>query len=282
MAPAAPERREVADCADAGSCGTPPRRAGPENHPHVASRGSDVALVLHAPWHWPPYWRLELPGQWRPVTVQRQQENGERLRKYKRKYNKLRGVVPGCPTISGDSEDSLQAKERRKQRNKMRRAGWQAQQAAEKKQWEQQQQDLLRQIAPSQAAQAAQPAEPPVQPPAPVAPAQALPPKISDQPEAQAQPPQIANQPEGQAEPARSADQPGAQAQEQGRAMQPQTEESQASSQLWKDPKVCSGGALQCPGNQICASYTPGNTTNSDGGLWVTELSGTRPRLHTG
>ena len=46
---------------------------------------------------------LELPGQWRPVTVQHLQKTAERLRKYKRKYNKLRGVVPECPTISGSS-----------------------------------------------------------------------------------------------------------------------------------------------------------------------------------
>ena len=94
---------------------------------------------------------LELPGQWRQVTVQHLQETGEQLRKYKRKYNKLRGVVPECPTVIGtsssDSAESLQAKERRKQRNKMKRARRQAHQAAEKKQWEQQQQDLLRQIA---------------------------------------------------------------------------------------------------------------------------------------
>ena len=91
------------------------------------------------------------------------QEIGERLKKYKRKYNKLRGVVPECPTISGssisDSEESLQAKERRKQRNKVKRARRQAQQAAERKHWEQQQQDLLKQIAQLQGAQASQPAE---------------------------------------------------------------------------------------------------------------------------
>ena len=113
----------------------------------MASRGGDVVPALAAPRHWTP----RAPRQWHPVTVQHLQETGERLRKYKRKYSKLRGVVLECPTISGssslDSQESLQAKERRKQRNKMKRARRQAQQAAEKKQWEQQQQDLLRQIA---------------------------------------------------------------------------------------------------------------------------------------
>ena len=233
-----------------------------------------VGVMLHLRSTHPGIGPLELPGQWRPVTVQHLQETGERLRKYKRKYNKLRGVVPECPTVSGtsssDSEESLQAKERRKQRNKMKRARRQAHQAAEKKQWEQQQQDLLRHIAQLQA-QAAQPAAQPVQPPAPVVPVRP-PAQISNEPEAhpvqppapveaeaqaqQAQPPQISDQPE---------------AQEQGRAMQPQTEESQASGQLWNDPKVC-----------FCAGYTRGNTKNSPCALWVTDSSGTRPRLHTG
>ena len=64
--------------------------------------------------------------------------------------------------------------------------------------------------------------------------------------------------------------------------MQPPNEESQASGQLWKDPNVCLGGAVQCLGNEMCSGYTPGNTTNSDGGLWVTKSWGTRPRLHSG
>ena len=49
--------------------------------------------------------------------------------------------------------------------------------------------------------------------------------------------------------------------------MQPPTEESQASGQLCKDPKVCFSDAVQRPGSEICAGYTPGNTTNSAGGL---------------
>ena len=64
--------------------------------------------------------------------------------------------------------------------------------------------------------------------------------------------------------------------------MQPPTEESQASGQLWKDPKVCSGDEVQCLGNEMCAGYTPGNTTNTAGGLSVTASWETRPRLHTG
>ena len=53
--------------------------------------------------------------------------------------------------------------------------------------------------------------------------------------------------------------------------MQPPTEESQASGQLWKDPKVC-----------FCAGDTQGNRKNSPRALWVTGSWGTRPRLHTG
>ena len=175
-----------------------------------------VGVMLHLRSTHPGIGPLELPGQWRPITLQHLQETWERLRKYKRKYNKLRGVVPECPTVSGtrssDSEESLQAKERRKQRNKMKRARRQANQAAEKKQWEQQQQDLLRQIAQLQA-QAAQPAAQPIQPPAPVVPVRP-PAQISNEPEAhpvqppapveaeaqaqQAQPPHISDQPEAQ------------------------------------------------------------------------------------
>ena len=209
-----------------------------------------VGMMLHLRSRHPGNFPRELPGQWHPSTVQHLQETGERLRKYKRKYNKLRGVVPECPTISSsDSEECLHAKKRRKQSKRMKRARQQAQQAAEKKQWEEQQQDLLRQIAQLQA-QAAQPSEPPVQPPAPVAPPQAGPPKMGDQPEVQARPPEIVNQPEAQAEPPQIAHQPGAQAEEQGPALQPPTEKSQASGHLWKDPRECYGDAVQCRENK--------------------------------
>ena len=64
--------------------------------------------------------------------------------------------------------------------------------------------------------------------------------------------------------------------------MEPPTEESQPSDQLWKDPKVCFSDVVQCLGSEICAGYTRGNTTNSGGGLFVTDSWGTRLRLHTG
>ena len=238
--------------------------------PPPAELDRHVGVMLHPRSTHPGIGPLELPGQWRPVTVQHLQETGARLRKYKRKYNKLRGVVPECPTISksssSDSKESLQAKQRRKQRNKMKRARRQAQKAAEKKLWEQQQQDLLKQIAQVQAAQAAQAAEPPVQPPAPV-----QLPQIANRQEHKLSNPISATSREDKSSHPRS---PTSQKHKPSQPRSPTSQEhrrknrdrpcshqarrANASGRLWKDPKVCLGGELQCLGNEMCAGCTPG------------------------
>ena len=53
---------------------------------------------------------LELPGQWRPCLVGTLQGHEERLRRYKRKYYKVRSMHPGdefgSATSSSDSQVS--------------------------------------------------------------------------------------------------------------------------------------------------------------------------------